>query len=204
MRQKGFAVPLIILGAVVLIVAAAGAFYLGKIVNSPIDIVPVITSTLTPTPSVTPGMNPVSTISGETANWKTYHNSKLGIEFIYPPDYAIEEFGDVDVNLLFHHSNRGGTFNERIRFLRKIIISKPDISICGEKEDIIRDGGSNHCYKEITIGGVKGIKYIGGSMDNIIVVEKPELQIIIDGDIIYRLLYGETVDKILSSFKFLN
>lgn len=75
--QRGFTAPLIILGIVILVVIATGAFYAGKIVNYP-TIVPVIT--LTPKPSPTITVSPIPSIKNinsktdcETSggNWST-------------------------------------------------------------------------------------------------------------------------------------
>lgn len=82
MNQKGFAPILILLGIVFILAVAGGAFYVGKIVSTPPEILPVIT----PTPKLFPTsiISPTSIID-ETANLKTYSNEKYKISFKYPP-----------------------------------------------------------------------------------------------------------------------
>lgn len=89
MNQKGF-VNIILIIAVVVLISVAGYFGL---VRKPEPIVEQIPSTQTLTPTPTQVFNNQSTntpaLSGETANWKTYRNEKVGFEFEYPPSMQI-------------------------------------------------------------------------------------------------------------------
>ncbi|MDD2822686.1 MAG: hypothetical protein PHQ59_01260 [Candidatus Daviesbacteria bacterium] len=199
MNQKGFALILIILGVALILGIAGGVYYLGQVSVKLPTFQTSVSSTKTPAKTTS---NSTPLVDG-AANWKTYQNSKLGIEFMYPSDYTIQQMSDISVDLLVPYRPKGQIMDVHIKFLRKIVFPKEDMKKCGEKEDIVYDLRSTNCYKDIMIGGVAGIKYAQG-WDNIIITEKPELQIIIDGAIIYRFSYGETIDKILSTFKFTN
>lgn len=206
MNQKGAAPILIILGVILLLGIVGGAYYFGQLsIKTPSSQVLVSNSQTSVSPSQTNTktiISPTSTVEG-TANWKTYQSSKLGIEFMYPPDYSIQQISDISVHLLVPYRPKGQIMDVPIKFLRKIVFPKENMKKCDEKEDIVYDLRSTDCYKDITIGGVAGIKYAQG-WDNIIITKNPELQIVIDGAIIYRFSYEETVDKILSTFKFVN
>lgn len=81
--QKGQAQVLILAGIVILLAVAGGIFYLGRITAPKLQ---NITTSPTPQPS------PVD----ETANWKTYTNTKYGYSLKYPPETILEEKpGDV-------------------------------------------------------------------------------------------------------------
>lgn len=80
--QKG-SIQLIVIGIVVLVIVAAGAFYLGKQVSTPKPQSQTSTTQPTisqPSPSPTPD---------ETANWKTYTNQGLGFTIKYLPVLSI-------------------------------------------------------------------------------------------------------------------
>ncbi len=103
MRQKGFAAPLIILGAVILIAITAGVFYLqskealphlGKVTTQK----PVISQTPVSSPTVV--TNPTPTIIDETANpdliranWKTYTDKINGFSISYPNEFISNQIG---------------------------------------------------------------------------------------------------------------
>lgn len=79
--QKGFA-QFIIIGVVVLVIIAAGAFYLGKQAATP-EPQPsnrAATSQIIPSPA-----------QDETVNWKIYTNKIVGYEIKYPPFLKVTE-----------------------------------------------------------------------------------------------------------------
>lgn len=76
MNQKGFAYLYLILGALLLVLVGAGAYYLGtKNVQTQQQTVSPIVSQQTLTPAV-----------DQTANWQTYTNSTFGFSIKYPLD----------------------------------------------------------------------------------------------------------------------
>ncbi|MDO8570435.1 MAG: PsbP-related protein [Candidatus Daviesbacteria bacterium] len=81
-ESKGFAPILII----ILIALAVGGYLLYQK-----QVKPVATPQPVIQPTSVPTISPSATDSAETANWKTYTNSKYGFSFKYPQDYAIKE-----------------------------------------------------------------------------------------------------------------
>ena len=72
-RNPGFAAILVL---VLLVLIAAGAYYLGT--QKGLTIFPFLQTYSTPA-------------SDPTAIWKTYTNETFGIAFDYPPDFRVEE-----------------------------------------------------------------------------------------------------------------
>lgn len=105
--QKGFAVPLIILGTVVLTVAATGAFYLGLQASKP-QLYPFViqqegqNSAIT-SQAVQPSVSPQPTPTpDETSNWKVYKNVKYKFELKYPENwYYVDDSNVKDVRVVF-------------------------------------------------------------------------------------------------------
>lgn len=81
--QKGQILIWIIVGSL-LIALAGGAYYLGRSTSPKPQATPVVSQTPQPTPS--PSSSP-----DETANWKTYTNSKYGYSVKYPPNLETSE-----------------------------------------------------------------------------------------------------------------
>lgn len=104
MNQKGFAPIIVILGIVLLLGVAGGAYYFGtRKAITPIDpractqeakICPDGTSVgrtgptceFSPCPTVAP-----ANTTAETADWKTYTNTKYNYSIKYPADYSAAE-----------------------------------------------------------------------------------------------------------------
>lgn len=78
--QKGQSLILVLIGILVMVAVAGGAYYLGRQTTPKPSPVPVISQTPQPSPS------PVD----ETINWKTYTNQKFGFNFNYPKDSNLE------------------------------------------------------------------------------------------------------------------
>lgn len=97
--QKGFAPLIIILGILVILGIAGGAFYLGRSTISNPSPTPAVTSQITP--PLNPSTNPAPTGSGETDNWKTYTNTQAGISFKYPNNWIVEPY-DIPGFSYFH------------------------------------------------------------------------------------------------------
>lgn len=85
MMQKGQTPILIIVGILVVVVIAGGAYYLGRTTNPKPSPTPVVTSQ---SPQPTPNASPTPTDAGETANWITYTNIKANYSFKYPTDWT--------------------------------------------------------------------------------------------------------------------
>ncbi len=97
MRQRGFAPIIILVGILVIAVVAGGAYYFGtrnSVITQPQSQNPLVTST--PQTTVIPQTIPSPTTSSsnlDTANWKTYTNSKYGILINYPAAYSYKAEG---------------------------------------------------------------------------------------------------------------
>lgn len=83
MTQKGQIQ--ILIGILILVIVAGGAYFLGKSNVKPST--PVVSQTSQPTPSLTPDASPAPTGARETANWKTYTDSANGFLFKYPNNW---------------------------------------------------------------------------------------------------------------------
>lgn len=101
-KQKGSALIFLLVGILVAVGIAGGAFYLGRSTTPQPSPIPAVTSqTLQPTPSLTPIPTSESTSSTETANWKTYEDRESGISFKYPADLVIQPY-QFEGNKAFH------------------------------------------------------------------------------------------------------
>lgn len=111
--QKGFAPILVLIGIIVIIAIAGGAYFLGKLPIKPADkgskactqeakICPDGSSVgrsgpnceFSPCPSATPKPIDVSLApagAGETANWKTYTDTENRFTLKYPLEWSVEE-----------------------------------------------------------------------------------------------------------------
>lgn len=82
--QKGFAIPLILVGMLVVGLVIGGAIYLSR------STIPKQSSTQVTSPSPAADASRESTDSAETTNWKTYRNNELKIEFKYPTNMNLK------------------------------------------------------------------------------------------------------------------
>lgn len=86
MTQKGQTLVYILVGVLILVSVAGGAYYFGKSSTPKSSPAPVVTSqTPQPTPDET-----VYTESDRSANWKTYTNIKYGYSIRYPDDWSLK------------------------------------------------------------------------------------------------------------------
>lgn len=85
--QKGQTQVLILAGIVILIAAAGGIFFLGR-VTAPKPQVPVTTSSPQPSPLSTEAP---AKVEDPTANWKTYTNKDNNLSLKYPATWVIEK-----------------------------------------------------------------------------------------------------------------
>src|SRR2546423_1560041 len=81
LNQKGFSPVFVILAVVVII--AGGAYYLGTHQNT----APATVSQRSDKPAPTKTVSPLD----QTANWKTYTNSKYGFLIRYPGDWSASQ-----------------------------------------------------------------------------------------------------------------
>ena len=90
--RKGFA-PIVILVVVALVVAAGGiAYWQFKSKTAVKNQSP--SQTIQSTPTSSPAQVTQSLQSGETSNWKTYKNDKVGFQFDYPSKYSKASYED--------------------------------------------------------------------------------------------------------------
>ncbi len=97
MKQKGFA-PILI---VVLIAAAVGGYFWFNDSNNQTKPAQNVQTTKTPAPATKPestssAASPAPNGAGETANWKTYTNTKFGYQIKYPSNREYTEYNTED------------------------------------------------------------------------------------------------------------
>lgn len=96
--QKGQILIWIIVGALIVIIAA-GAYYLGRSSTPKPSTPPTVISQPTSTPDASrepngSGASGAPNGDAETANWKTYTNIKYGYSLKYPSSFFIYEFSE--------------------------------------------------------------------------------------------------------------
>lgn len=112
--QKGQAGIWIIVAALVIVIAG-GAYYLGRQTTSKPSNSVVTSQTAQPTPVSSPSdASPVPPGAAETANWKTYINTKYGFSFKYPDSRFrhITIMGDTGENFGLYIASRERLPNE--------------------------------------------------------------------------------------------
>lgn len=211
--QKGF-VQFIILGVVVLAVVAAGAFYLGRTTQKPTSPQnPVVSET--PNPSPTSSASPTPTGIDETANWKTYTNTKEGYSIKYPLSWYARDGIVTDYDSQVTTEQLAKT-NEHLTI--KIIVwdnpSKLSTEAYVSQLDAGPDAPQVTNTDKVTIGGALGIKRIENRYSivsptrstqptMVIYLAHSERIIIISAFPVDSLLI-KTFKQILYSFKFLD
>lgn len=95
MNQRGFSSLFIILGIILIIGIAGGAYYFGTTKNKSQSQVQVVTQSPTPPvlaiPSPTPSDNAVKLSDAWNLGTKTYSNPKIDITFDYPSYFELQE-----------------------------------------------------------------------------------------------------------------
>ena len=86
-KQKGLAPILII---ILIAVMAVGGYLLYQK-----QIKPVAVPQFSPSPVVSPVISPIASSSADTANWKTYTNSKYGFTLKYPQNLSVKETSNI-------------------------------------------------------------------------------------------------------------
>jgi len=88
--QRGQTGILILVGVLLLVVVAGGAYYLGRQTSPKSPSAPVVTSQIPqPTPASSFDVNPAPTGARETANWKIYTSSHANYSFKYPQEWPL-------------------------------------------------------------------------------------------------------------------
>lgn len=204
--QKGQVLIFLLVG-ILIIAGIGGAFYLGRQTTPKSSTIPAVTSQ-TPQPTPSP--------SDETANWKTYTNSKLGYAIKYPA----EKFIDCSIGDMFalHYKVSNDTMcaaGEGIPTFSIVIFDK-------SKETA--ESRFPECYltkqETIKIGSFIGTKYTNTRTDKdtcntteiaharsksyvLITHDSTVFQIILDEYSNQALKITQEVNQILSTFKFL-
>lgn len=103
MNQKGQTGILILAGIVILVALAGGIFYLGRVTAPKPQPQNVVTSSPQPSPSPT----------DETANWKTYTNTKYGYSIKYPSEIKLITSDENAVEFYRENAGIGAGMGER-------------------------------------------------------------------------------------------
>ncbi|MDO8577043.1 MAG: hypothetical protein Q7R82_01740 [Candidatus Daviesbacteria bacterium] len=220
-HERGFAPLILLVGMLVIIGVAGGAYFFGKsqvAKSQPSN--PVIASQtpqITPTPASTPD---------ETANWKTYSNNANGYSLRYPGDLLIEtdkacnRLSGTDDNIMLF-KNHGGQYQcsggyEPLYFYVSTTtayqdqVSKNNPCVTVTREPVIVGGlsasritliSTNTKTEECGVN-VKANEGFVKSVHTIVKTDK------ITFDFGYTVVVGgipeDTLNKILSTFKFIN
>lgn len=91
-KQKGQVLILVLIVILIIAAVAGGTYYLSRS-TPPKASLP--SSVVSQTPQSTPST------TDETANWKTYTNTKIGVSFKYPNEGKIKEGGSYGVDNVF-------------------------------------------------------------------------------------------------------
>ncbi len=194
--QKGQTPVLILVGILIIIVVAGGAYFLGKSANSKPSSTPVVTSQ-SPQPALipqsTPDASPAPTGAGETTNWKIYTNSEYGFSFKYPSNWKYEPnpafpttiaFFEVGVTPIHHDGDTKS--NEVFNFSPGV----NDSSLDELKKEYYPDA------IDTTVDGKPALKTPAGE----IIIKPSSNKPLIDLFIANR--DNATLQKVLSTFKF--
>lgn len=147
--QKGNALIFLLVGIFVIAIAG-GAYYLGRLTTPKTLSVPVPisqTSQSTPIPSST------STLVDETANWKTYTNSKYGFSFKYPDDLSFTPSNNTDKSSEVEIY----AYNPHDYAEVALVVSHKSEST------LIQEDGENLTKSIIDFNGISADKYSGNS-----------------------------------------
>lgn len=165
--QKGI-IQIPVIAAIVIIVATVVSISIYETVKltaskNPVSITPALTSTLSPTSTPLPTLNP-----NITADWKTYSNKKYGFTVKYPQDFKINEQENtpqvisVDKILCCRFSFDDG-MSLQINYIPNTVGGYPDMN------DVLKNkkmGLSQETFsiQKYSYGNFKGVKAV--SIDN--------------------------------------
>lgn len=133
-------------------------------------------------PQVSPAAEPIKSVEGETADWKTYRNEKYGFEIKYPEDWTVNNTGSHMISLdNYNFCYRGGrdgcfrvsifleqdensnSYQKEFEVMEKIITKKKDnklfvfsITVEEKAKTILNEAMST--FKFIEIEGVDNWK----------------------------------------------
>jgi len=202
-KQKGFSLILILVGILILMGVAGGAYYFGRQtlslrgVSETSDV--AILPTLSPAPSITE-----STSSADMANWKTYITSQYGFSIKYPDNWETYNYGSKPEDEPIEPSGE--------RFFRPIGQTAAEISLeISPREstrlDLIEDTIKNYSWdnktvEKVSVGGVDITKVTGsqtGKKNIAVAFQK--------GNNIFKIQtlgnYADILEQMLSTFKFI-
>ncbi|OGE18747.1 hypothetical protein A3J19_03145 [Candidatus Daviesbacteria bacterium RIFCSPLOWO2_02_FULL_41_8] len=197
MKQKGLAPILIV---VLMAALAVGGYLIYSQLPKPIAPPRSITQ-----PTLSPSSIPESSNSAETANWKTYTNTKYGFYFNYPQDFSIKKVAE----RIFFIENK-----EKKSFVLWIYENPNNLSL--------KDYEGKHTSKETGFGpfvyypDTELVKFQNFeayyTKEEINCLSKCGSYIWTTKDMIYKLTgtaenvpnQKQTLDQILSTFKFTN
>ncbi len=199
MSQKGLAPITIIVGILIAVIIAGGAYYLGR-QTTPKSSPAVVSQTPQPTPSPTPDASPVPNGTGETANWKTYTNTVYQYSLKYPPhwQYIICQSSN---NFYFDPNPACETDDPGVLTLHiDNEIKQPLINISDEFQAVSK--------KVVTIGNEQGEKILVEKVKPAPGADKITIAAVTHNGKTYTFNLQDineenTLDQILSTFKFL-
>ncbi len=225
-KQNGFAPIIILVGILVIVAIAGGAYYFGKSQSVKQAALPspnsVVTSQ-TPQPTAVSQTTSIPSPSSidETASWKTYTNIKVEYSLQYPSNFTISE-SDQSLNftsglrrvtpqvIITPSSNfktNGTSSPYPYSIYIEVIENSQNLSINDFISKAIIDPKYNK-FTNITIGGVQGEKTNGlggqGANVNAFVSHNNKIYFIrIDySDNIAETDMSNLMDRIISTFKF--
>ena len=200
MNQKGFINILIIIIGVVVLAGVVGYFVVSQRTPSPVPIpspIPSPNLTQVPSPAPTPTPNPTPTLtpalSGETANWKTYRNEKVGFEFKHPPSMQIS--GSENLVMVVDQQAKQG-----LSILVDINGNPTETSV----QSLAAEEFAGEKYSAYTrIGGVEAVSGQEGSV--IMFAKGKDVYLVMSSIpwITQERLNKNLFDQILSTFKFI-
>lgn len=223
MMQKGFSLPLIIIGVAVLItVTGAGVYYLGTKRSETFEerlarLNPTVSFTNPPSPTNPPDLSSLPEKSVmDISSWKTYTSDKYKYSLKYQPNSRLKQFGCSMVESL----QKG----EEVFVLDEVDSTFPECGFGGyvwpisiSVEDAIVDCKSDDLYTatqtQIVVGGVNTIRCdyeFTGDIDQRGPGPEDMSNVFVPKDGQYFLIslsnkkYSKTFDQILSTFKFTN
>lgn len=221
-EQAGFTPILVLVGILVLITVTGGAFYLGNSLQKPIQSQnPVSTSAIpnpspvaisqTPQPTHSPLPTQTAIPTNETANWKTYTNTKLGFSFKYPPEASVTESKPGEIHVRYTEQCFACQVNPGygVSFDIKNLNLKNLKEVVEEEFERDKDSWRNlSSLSEIKVGSYSGYTY---SIKSKVETKRIYLSHTTDDTYIqisYGSQYGndkgdqKKIDQILSTFKF--